>query len=149
MEKIIGFRGNPHKRNEIIDALIEMGGVNKFNFSCGNNDMFYCIRDGIICEYPLYLPKPFSCQLLSIEQYKTLVSQGKDKGKELNTDMNEVYDAISTAYEKMNDFFIKHCAFQQTNMPKKVHTELYKLYHTLGNCKENAHEIAKFFTWDN
>ena len=73
-----------------------------------------------------------------------------DKGKELNTEFNEVYDAISTAYEKMNEFYMKHCALGQNDIDSGfVMCDLGEIWDSLGKCKEIGHDVAEHFTWDN
>lgn len=72
-----------------------------------------------------------------------------DKGKELNTEFNEVYDAISTAYDKINEFYMKHCVFSNDIENTSIHFDISRLFDNLGNCKETAHDIAEHFTWDN
>ena len=72
-----------------------------------------------------------------------------DKGKILNTEFNEVYDAISDAYDKITDFYIKHCAFIVNGDKEEILDEIRNLFEGLGDCKTTAHEIAEYFTWDN
>lgn len=73
-----------------------------------------------------------------------------DNNKVLNEEFNEVYDAITDAYDKLNEFYMKHCALGQNDIENtRVHFDIVCLFDKLGNCKENAHEIAEHFTWDN
>ena len=73
-----------------------------------------------------------------------------NKGKKLNTEFNEVYDAISSAYEKMNEFYMKHCALGQNDIDSGfVMCDLREIWDSLGKCKEMGHEVAEHFTWDN
>ena len=60
-----------------------------------------------------------------------------DKGKELNTEFNEVYDAISDAYDKMNEFYMKHCALGQNDIDSGfVMCDLCEIWDSLGKCKD-------------
>ena len=73
-----------------------------------------------------------------------------DKGKVLNEEFNEVYDAISNAYDLMNEFYMKHCALGQNDIDSGfVMCDLCTIWDMLGKCKETGHEIAEHFTWDN
>ena len=73
-----------------------------------------------------------------------------DKGKVLNEEFNKVYDAISEAYDQMNEFYLKHCALSQNDIDSGfVMCDLCSIWDMLGKCKETGHEIAEHFTWDN
>lgn len=73
-----------------------------------------------------------------------------DKNKTMNTEFNEVYEAISNAYNAISEFYMKHyLLIDQTDVDDR-----YARYGTkdileqMGDCKELAHDIAEHFTWD-
>lgn len=75
----------------------------------------------------------------------------QDKGKILNQEFNEVYDAITTATELLGEFYMKHIAFTEntTNTNNEVASTIRDMWDKLGSVKEDAHEVAEYYTWDN
>ena len=72
-----------------------------------------------------------------------------DKNKTLNTEFNDVYEAISKAYEAINEFYMKHYSTEQTEVDDRY--ARYSSMHLLEkmiDCKDLAHDIAEHFTWD-
>ena len=72
-----------------------------------------------------------------------------DKNKALNREFNEVYDVISDAYDKLNEFYMEHCALGNNDVDRYTLNNISNILSNLGVCKENAHEVAEHFTWDN
>lgn len=65
----------------------------------------------------------------------------------LNKEFNEVYDTISDAYDKVNEFYLKHIFFNERCNP--LHRkEVADLLDKIGKAKEIGHEIAEHYTWD-
>ena len=72
-----------------------------------------------------------------------------DKNKTLNTEFNEVYDAISKAYEAINEFYMKHYFAQSSETDDRyARYGVENLLDSMGNVKEEAHDLAEHFTWD-
>ena len=71
-----------------------------------------------------------------------------DKGKTLNKEFNKIYDLISDVHEKVDTFYCKYffCNINADNTIKEQFTELIK---RMDSVREQAHEIAEHFTWDN
>ena len=65
----------------------------------------------------------------------------------LNKEFNEVYNAISDAYDKVNEFYLKHIFFNDRCNPLHKQ-EVADLLDKIGNAKEIGHEIAEHYTWD-
>lgn len=72
-----------------------------------------------------------------------------DKNKTMNTEFNEVYEAIKNAYNAINEFYINHYALELTsNDDCSTKYNVMKLFEMLSDSKELAHDIAEHFTWD-
>ena len=157
--KNLAIRGSLIRCDEVIKILESLGGTNKKNLCGTKNRYFYFIDSNGIID------KIFEEDMLisqwethTIDSYKSkykepnpnFIYKKKDIGKELNTEFNEVYDAISTAYDKMNEFYMKHCALGQNDIDSGfVMCDLCEIWDSLGKCKEIGHEVAEHFTWDN
>ena len=75
--------------------------------------------------------------------------QTMDKNKTMNTEFNEVYEAITNAYNAINEFYINHYALELTsNDDCSTKYNVMKLFEMLSDSKELAHDIAEHFTWD-
>lgn len=72
-----------------------------------------------------------------------------DKNKKLNREFNEIYDIISEAHDKLNEFYMKHCYFGDSDLDKTALKNIKDILYKLSDCKEDAHEIAEQFTWNN
>ena len=156
--KNLAIRGSLIRCDEVIKILESLGGTNKKNLCGTKNRYFYFIDSNGIID------KIFEEDMLisqwethTIDSYKSkykepnpnFIYKKKDIGKELNTEFNEVYDAITIAYEKICDFHIKHCAFIVNVDKEEILDEIRNLFERLGDCRTTAHEIAEYFTWDN
>lgn len=71
-----------------------------------------------------------------------------DKNKTLNTEFNEVYEAISNAYNAINEFYMKNIWTEQNDNDSYSKCSTMNLLEKMGDCKELAHDIAEHFTWD-
>ena len=74
-------------------------------------------------------------------------AKGFDDMPILNKEFNEVYDTISDAYDKVNEFYLKHIFFNERCNPLHKQ-EVADLLDKIGNAKEIGHEIAEHYTWD-
>ena len=81
-------------------------------------------------------------------QYK--IEQTMDKDKTLNAvEFNEVYEAITNAYNAISEFYIKNFwANQNDNDDRYAKYRTLYLLEKMGDCKDLAHDIAEHFTWD-
>lgn len=158
MKVYLAIRGSLIRCDEVIKILESLGGTNKKNLCGTKNRYFYFIDsngviDKVFEEYMLIT----QWETHTIDSYKSkykepnpnFIYKKNDVGKELNTEFNDVYDAISDAYDKLNVFYMKHCAFSDDIDNGVTFHDLVDLFDKLGNCKETAHEIAEYFTWDN
>ena len=65
----------------------------------------------------------------------------------INTEFNEVYEAISNAYSMLSEFYMKYVCFNKNcNTTRK--TQIADMFDNLGDVKEIAHEVAEHYTWD-
>ena len=72
-----------------------------------------------------------------------------DKNKTLNAEFNEVYEAISNAYNAINEFYMKHYFAQSSETDDRyARYGVMNLLDSMGDVKEEAHNIAEHFTWD-
>lgn len=158
MKIFLAIRGDYVRGNEVIKILENLGGTNKNNLDGSVFRNFYFINlDGIIDSVFEERMLITQWETHTIDSYNMkysipnpdFVHKKKDIGKELNEEFNEVYDAISNAYDKLNEFYMKHCAFSNDIENTRTHFDIVYLFDKLGNCKENAHDIAEYFTWDN
>ena len=80
----------------------------------------------------------------------TEINKTMDKNKTLNAvEFNEVYEAISKAYEAISEFYIKnYWAYQNDNNDCYARYRTIHLLEKMGDCKDLAHDIAEHFTWD-
>lgn len=158
MKIFLAIRGDYVRGNEVIKILENLGGTNKNKLDGSVYRHFYFINlDGIIDSVFEERMLITQWETHTIDSYNmkyskpnpNFIYKKKDIGKELNEDFNEVYNAISDAYNKLNEFYMKHCAFSNDIENARTHFDIVSLFDKLGNCKENAHEIAEYFTWDN
>lgn len=159
MEIFLAIRGDYVRGNEVIKILENLGGTNKKNLDGSVFRHFYFINlDGIIDSVFEERMLITQWETHTIDSYNMKYSRPnprfiykkKDIGKELNEEFNEVYDAISDAYDKMNEFYMKHCTLGQNDINSGfVICDLCVLWKSLGKCKEIGHEVAEHFTWDN
>ena len=78
---------------------------------------------------------------------KTYIENEFDDMPILCKEFNKAYDAISDAYDLINEFYINHIFFNKRCDPD--HREaMVELFDKLGNVKDIAHEIAEHYTWD-
>ena len=156
MDIFLAIRGDYVRGKEVIKILENLGGTNKNNLDGSVFRHFYLdgIIDSVFEECMLFT----QWETHTIDSYNMKYSKPnprfiykkKSIDKELNEEFNEVYDAISDAYDKLNEFYMKHCALGQNDIENtRIHFDVVCLFDKLGNCKENAHEIAEYFTWDN
>jgi hypothetical protein len=79
----------------------------------------------------------------------TEINKDMDKNKTMNYEFNEVYEAISKAYEAINEFYIKHYFTQISETDDRyARYGVANLLDSMGDVKENAHDLAEHFTWD-
>ncbi len=159
MKIFLAIRGNYVRGNEVIKILENLGGTNKNNLDGSVFRHFYFINlDGIIDSVFEERMLITQWETHTIDSYNmkyskpnpNFIYKKKSIDKELNEEFNEVYDAISDAYDKLNEFYMKHCALGQNDIENtRFSFDVVRLFNKLGNCKENAHEIAEYFTWDN
>ena len=158
MKTFLAIRGDYVRGNEVIKILENLGGTNKNNLDGSVYRHFYFINlDGIIDSVFEERMLITQWETHTIDSYKmkyskpnpNFIYKKKDIGKVLNEEFNEVYDAISDAYDKLNEFYMKHCAFCEDIENTPIYFDIVSLFDKLGNCKENAHEIVEYFTWDN
>ena len=159
MKIFLAIRGDYLRGKEVIKILENLGGTNikKLNGSVSCN--FYFINlDGIIDTVIEECMLITQWETHTIDSYNmkyskpnpNFIYKKKDIGQELNEEFNEVYDAISDAYDKMNEFYMKHCALGQNDIDSGfVMCDLCELWDSLGKCKEIGHNVAEHFTWDN
>lgn len=159
MKIFLAIRGDYERGNEVIKILEYLGGTNKKKLNGSVCCNFYFINlDGIIDTVIEECMLITQWETHTIDSYNMkypkpnprFIYKKTDIGRELNEEFNEVYDAISDAYDKLNEFYMKHCALGQNDIENtRIHFDVVCLFDKLGNCKENAHEIAEYFTWDN
>lgn len=159
MEIFLAIRGDYVRGNEVIKILENLGGTNKNNLDGSVFRDFYFINlDGIIDSVFEERMLITQWETHTIDSYNmkyskpnpNFIYKKKDIGKELNEEFNEVYNAISDAYDKINEFYMKHCALGQNDIDSGfVMCDLCELWDSLGKCKEIGHEVAEHFTWDN
>ena len=160
MTQRLAIRGNCYNGDKVIALLLLLGGSNAKGYDGSKKDYCYYINskgiiDCILLDDMLITQWETHTLLSFSEKYGNNPPQGFyynsniDKGKILNQEFNEVYDAITTAYEKITDFHIKHCAFIVNVDKEEILDEIKNLFERLGDCRTTAHEIAEYFTWDN
>jgi hypothetical protein len=71
-----------------------------------------------------------------------------DKNKTLNAEFNEVYEAISKAYDAINEFYMKNFWAAQNDDDSYARYRTMHLLEKMEDCKDIAHDIAEHFTWD-
>lgn len=72
-----------------------------------------------------------------------------DKGKELNTEFNEIYNLISDVDNMVDTFYAKHFLFNRDiDANSEIFKQVSKLQMMMSQVKCLSHEIAEFFTWD-
>ena len=158
MKIFLAIRGDYVRGNEVIKILENLGGTNKKNLDGGVFRNFYFINlDGIIDSVFEERMLITQWETHTIDSYNekyskpnpNFIYKKNDVGKILNTEFNEVYDAITNAYDKITEFHLKHCAFIVNVDKEEILDEIRNLFERLGDCKTTAHEIAEYFTWDN
>ena len=160
MVQTLAIRGHYYNGNKVISLLTNLGGNNTKGYDGSKIDYFYYINSkgeiDCILQDNMLITQWETHSLLSFsEKYgnnlpqRFYYNENTDKGKLLNQEFNEVYDAITTAYEKICDFHLNHCAFIVNVDKEEILDEIRNLFERLGDCKTTAHEIAEYFTWDN
>lgn len=159
MKIFLAIRGDYLRGKEVIKILENLGGTNKKKLNGSVSCNFYFINlDGIIDTVIEECMLITQWETHTIDSYNmkyskpnpNFIYKKKDIGQELNEEFNEVYDAISDAYDKMNEFYMKHCALGQNDIDSGfVMCDLCELWDSLGKCKEIGHNVAEHFTWDN
>ena len=72
-----------------------------------------------------------------------------DKNKTMNTEFNEVYEAISNAYNAISEFYMKHYSADQTEVDDRyARYGSMHLLEKMSDCKDLAHDLTEHFTWD-
>lgn len=72
-----------------------------------------------------------------------------DKSKTQNAEFNEVYEAISNAYNAISEFYMKHYSTDQTEVDDRyARYGSMNLLEKMSDCKDLAHDISEHFTWD-
>ena len=159
MTQRLAIRGNCYNGDKVIALLLLLGGSNAKGYDGSKKDYCYYINSkGIIDCILLDDMLITQWETHTIDSYNMKYSKPnprfiykkKDIDKELNEEFNEVYNAISDAYDKINEFYMKHCALGQNDIDSGfVMCDLCELWDSLGKCKEIGHEVAEHFTWDN
>lgn len=73
-----------------------------------------------------------------------------DKGKELNTEFNKIYDLISDVDNMVDIFYAEHILFNKDmDANSEIFKQVSKLQMMMSEVKSLSHEIAEHFTWDN
>lgn len=73
-----------------------------------------------------------------------------NKGKELNTEFNKIYNLISDVDNKVDMFYTEHILFNKdVDANSKIFSQVSKLQMMMSEIKCLSHEIAEHFTWDN
>ena len=73
-----------------------------------------------------------------------------DKGKELNTKFNEIYNLISDVDNMVNMFYVDHILFNKDmDANSKIFSQVSKLQMMMSEVKCLSRNIAEYFTWDN
>lgn len=159
MKIFLAIRGDYVRGNEVIKILENLGGTNKKNLDGSVFRNFYFINlDGIIDSVFEERMLITQWETHTIDSYNmkyskpnpNFIYKKNDVGKTLNTEFNEVYNAITTAYDKLNEFYMEHCAFDNNDVKNKsIRININDLWYMLGDCREMAHDVAEHFTWDN
>lgn len=161
MTQTLAIRGHYYSGNKVISLLVSLGGNNTKGYDGSKIDYFYYINSNgdidcilqdnmLITQWETHSLLTFSEKYGNNPPQRFYYNENTDKGKVLNQEFNEVYDAITTAYDKLNEFYMEHCAFDNNNVKNKsIRIDINDLWDMLGNCREIAHEVAEHFTWDN
>ena len=73
-----------------------------------------------------------------------------DKGKELNTKFNEIYNLISDVDNMVDMFYAEHILYNKdVDANSKIFSQVSKLQMMMSEVKGLSHDIAEHFTWDN
>ena len=73
-----------------------------------------------------------------------------DKGKELNTEFNEIYNLISDVDNMVDVFYAKHILYNKDmKANSKIFEQVTRLQMMMSEVKCLSHDIAEHFTWDN
>lgn len=159
MRQRLAIRGNCYNGDKVIALLLLLGGSNAKGYDGSKKDYCYYINskgiiDCILLDDMLITQWETHTLLSFSEKYGNNPPQGFyynsniDKGKILNQEFNEVYHAITTATELLGDFYMKHYCFND-NTNTEMATVISDMWDKLGSVKEDAHEVAEYFTWDN
>ena len=161
MTQRLAIRGHYYNGNKVISLLVSLGGNNTKGYDGSKFDYFYYINSRgeidcilqdnmLITQWETHTLLSFSEEYGNNPPQRFYYNEKIEKGKLLNQDFNEVYNAISDAYDKMNEFYMEHCTFDNNDVKNKsILFNISDLWDMLGNCKTIAHEIAEYFTWDN
>ena len=68
-------------------------------------------------------------------------------GKELNNEMNNVYEAVSEACDLVAKFYLEN-VFCNNECGQDISEQFADLLDKISNAKEVAHELAEHYTWD-
>ena len=161
MTQRLAIRGHYYNGNKVISLLVSLGGNNTKGYDGSKFDYFYYINNSgeidcilqdnmLITQWETHTLLSFSEEYGNNPPQRFYYNENIDKGKLLNQEFNEVYNAISDAYDKMSEFAMKHSScIQRDILNKRIDLGIHYLWEGLGYLKENAHEIAEYFTWDN
>ena len=161
MAQTLAIRGHYYNGNKVISLLTSLGGNNTKGYDGSKFDYFYYINSNgeidcilqdnmLITQWETHTLLSFSEEYGNNPPQRFYYNENTDKGKLLNQKFNEVYNAISDAYDKMSEFYMEHCAFENNNVKNKsILINISDLWDMLSNCKEIGHEVAEHFTWDN
>ena len=161
MVQTLAIRGHYYNGNKVISLLTSLGGNNTKGYDGSKFDYFYYINsrgeidcilqdDMLITQWETHTLLSFSEKYGNNPPQRFYYNENTDKGKLLNQEFNEVYNAISDAYDKMSEFYMKHCALGQNDIDSGfVMCDLCEIWDSLGKCKNIGHEVAEHFTWDN
>lgn len=161
MVQTLAIRGHHYNGNKVIALLESLGGNNTKGYDGSKIDYFYYINSRgeidcilqdnmLITQWETHSLLSFSEKYGNNPPQRFYYNENIDKGKLLNQEFNEVYNAISDAYDKMSEFYMEYCAFDNNDVKNKsILINISDLWDMLGNCKEIGHEVAEHFTWDN
>lgn len=159
MAQTLAIRGNRYNGDKVIELLLLLGGSNAKGYDGSKKDYCYyinskgiidCIHQEnmLITQWEKHTLLSFSEEYGNNPPKRFMYDTDAEGGKILNQEFNEVYNAITTAAELLGDFYMKHYCFNdKTNT--QMATAISDMWDKLGSVKEDAHEIAEHYTWDN
>lgn len=159
MTQTLAIRGDYYNGNKVIALLVSLGGSNTKGYNGRKINYFYyinskgiidCIHQDnmLITLWETHTLLSFSEEYGNNPPMRFMYDTDAEGGKILNQEFNEVYNAITTATELLGDFYMKHYCFKG-NTNTKIATVISDMWDKLGSVKEDAHEVAEHYTWDN